>query len=126
MWDPIEFYDDLEHYFKIMLTCGTNVGSWCRWLGEQAYMWDLEKFYHDLKHSIFLKKAYMWDPTEFYDDLEDSTFKIMHTCGTKIGLWRYCGAYGVTKQAWNRERSATISIVMMKVLFSLNFLESEI
>jgi hypothetical protein len=49
-------------------------------------MWDLEKFYHDLKHSIFLKKAYMWDPTEFYDDLEDSTFKIMLTCGTKIGL----------------------------------------
>jgi hypothetical protein len=27
MWDPTEFYDDLEHsVFKIMLTCGTNVG----------------------------------------------------------------------------------------------------
>jgi hypothetical protein len=27
MWDPTEFYDDLEHFvFKIMLTCGTDVG----------------------------------------------------------------------------------------------------
>jgi hypothetical protein len=27
MWDPTEFYDDLEHsVFKIMLTCGTDVG----------------------------------------------------------------------------------------------------
>jgi hypothetical protein len=28
MWDPTEFYDDLEHsVLKIMLTCGTDVGS---------------------------------------------------------------------------------------------------
>jgi hypothetical protein len=27
MWDPTEFYDDLEHFvFKIMFTCGTDVG----------------------------------------------------------------------------------------------------
>jgi hypothetical protein len=26
IWDPTEFYDELEHYFKIMLTCGTKVG----------------------------------------------------------------------------------------------------
>jgi hypothetical protein len=26
MWDPSEFYDDLEHYLKIILTCETNVG----------------------------------------------------------------------------------------------------
>jgi hypothetical protein len=27
MWDPTEFYDDLEQsVFKIMLTCGTDVG----------------------------------------------------------------------------------------------------
>ena len=27
MCDPTEFYDDLEHsVFKIMLTCGTDVG----------------------------------------------------------------------------------------------------
>jgi hypothetical protein len=28
----------------------------------------------------------MWDPTEFYDDLEHSIFKIVLTCGTKVGL----------------------------------------
>jgi hypothetical protein len=84
MWDPIEFYDDFEHYiFKIMLTCGTKVGLWRRWPGENAYMWDPGKFYDDLKHSIFLKNVYMWDPIEFYDDLEHSIFKIMLTCGTK-------------------------------------------
>jgi hypothetical protein len=25
MWDPTEFYDDFEHYFKIMLTCGPKL-----------------------------------------------------------------------------------------------------
>jgi hypothetical protein len=68
----------------------------------------------------------MWDPTEFYDDMEHSIFKIMLTCGTKIGLWRYYGAYGVTKQAWNRERSTTVPSVMTKVFLSLNLLGSEI
>jgi hypothetical protein len=30
MWDPTEFYDDLEDsVFKIMLTCETDVGLWC-------------------------------------------------------------------------------------------------
>jgi hypothetical protein len=48
-------------------------------------MWDLGKFYDDLKH-YFQKKTYMWDPTEFYDDFEHSIFKIMLTCGTKVGL----------------------------------------
>jgi hypothetical protein len=29
MWDPTEFYDDLEQsVFKIMLTCGTDVSLW--------------------------------------------------------------------------------------------------
>jgi hypothetical protein len=29
MWDPTEFYDDLEQsVFSIMLTCGTDVGLW--------------------------------------------------------------------------------------------------
>jgi hypothetical protein len=27
MWDLTEFYDDLEHYFKIVYTCWTKVGS---------------------------------------------------------------------------------------------------
>jgi hypothetical protein len=32
MWDPTEFYDDLEpSAFKTMLTCGTDVGLWCFW-----------------------------------------------------------------------------------------------
>jgi hypothetical protein len=26
IWDPVEFYDNLEHFvFKIMVTCGTDV-----------------------------------------------------------------------------------------------------
>jgi hypothetical protein len=49
-------------------------------------MWDPQKFYGDLEHSIFEKNAYMWDPTEFYDDLEQSVFKIMLKCGTDVGL----------------------------------------
>jgi hypothetical protein len=29
MWDPTEFYDNLEQsVFKIILTCGTDVGLW--------------------------------------------------------------------------------------------------
>jgi hypothetical protein len=35
-----------------MLTCGTKVGLWRRWHGENAYMWGPEKIY-DLEHSIF-------------------------------------------------------------------------
>jgi hypothetical protein len=57
-----------------MLTCGTKVGLWRRWHGENAYMWDPRKFYVDLEH-YFGKNAYMWDPTEFYDDLEHSILK---------------------------------------------------
>jgi hypothetical protein len=49
-------------------------------------MWDPGKFYDDLEHSIFEKNVYMWDPTKFYYNLEHSTFKIMLTCGTKVGL----------------------------------------
>jgi hypothetical protein len=78
-------------------------------------MWDPAKLYDDLEHSFLKKNAYMWDLTKFYDDLEHSIFKIMITCGTKVGLWRYCRAYGVTKQAWYRERSATVATIMMKV-----------
>jgi hypothetical protein len=58
MWDPIEFYEDLEHsILKIMLTCGTKVGL----------------------------KDYMWDPSEFCDNLE-RYFIIVLTCGTKVSL----------------------------------------
>jgi hypothetical protein len=75
MWDPTEFYDDLEHYFS-----------------NNAYMWDdswfmtslkwrkmltcgtLEKFM-TIRNTLFLKNAYMWDPTKFYDDLEHSILK---------------------------------------------------
>jgi hypothetical protein len=64
MWDATEFYDDLEHsIFKIMLICGTKVGLWRRWHGENAYM---------------------WDPREIYDDLEHSIFEKMLTCGTQL------------------------------------------
>jgi hypothetical protein len=42
-------------YFKIILTCGTKVGLWRRWHGENAYMWNPRKIYDDLEHSIFEK-----------------------------------------------------------------------
>jgi hypothetical protein len=35
------------------------------------------------------KNAYMLDPIEFCVDLKDSVFKIILTCGTDVGLWRF-------------------------------------
>jgi hypothetical protein len=87
MWDPEKFYDDLEHSI----------------FEKKIYMWDPTEFYDNFEHSIFEKKIYMWDPTEFYDNFEHSIFEIKYTCWTKVGLWCYCGAYGVTKQASNRD-----------------------
>jgi hypothetical protein len=51
-----------------VLTCGTLENFMTTW------------------NTLLSKNAYMWDPTKFYDDLECSIFKIMLTCGTKVGL----------------------------------------
>jgi hypothetical protein len=100
-------------YFKIMLTRGTKVGLRRCWPGENTYMWDPKKFYDDLEH-------YFWKMLTCGTQLNfmmtwNTTFKIMLTCRTKAGLWHYYGAYGITKQAWNRECSAKVATVMMKV-----------
>jgi hypothetical protein len=94
----------LQHYVTWPLL------TWwkCLHVGPWKNLWRFETLY-------FQKKSYMWDPTEFYDDLGHSIFKIMLTCGTKVGLWRHCRAYGVTNQAWNRECSAALATIMTKV-----------
>jgi hypothetical protein len=65
-------------------------------------------------------------PNEIYDDLEPSIFKIMFTCGTKVGLRHYCEACVVNKQEWNSKQSAAVATVVTEVFLSLNLLRSEI
>jgi hypothetical protein len=133
-------------FFEKMLKCGVQLNIMITWntlFKNNAYMWDQiwfmtpltwQKCLHVAPWKIlwrlgtlyFRKNAYMWDQTKFYDDLEHSIFKIMLTCGTKVGLWCHCGAYGVTKQSWNSERSATVATIMTKVFLSLILLGSEI
>jgi hypothetical protein len=71
----------------------------------------------------FQKNAYLWTQLNFMTTW-NTIFKIMLTCGTKVDLWCYCGPYGVTKQACNRERSTTVAIDMTtKVFFVTKFEE---
>jgi hypothetical protein len=121
IWDPIEFYDDLEHsIFKIMLTCETIVGLWRCWPGENVYMWDPTKFYDELEHSIF-ERILTYRTIPNFMTSWNTIFKIMLTCGTRVGLWHCCGAYGVTKLAWNRECSVQYQPLWWKSFFVTKF-----
>jgi hypothetical protein len=102
MWDRI--------WFMTLLTWQK-----CLYVGPWKILWQLGTLY-------FRKKMLTCGtPPKFLDDLERSFFKIMLTCRTKVGLWGYCGAYGVTKQAWNSECSATVATIMMKVFYVTKF-----
>jgi hypothetical protein len=95
-------------YFKIMLTCGTKVfydaADMAKALtyGTLKILWRLGTLY-------FWKKCLHVGPYWILWRLGTLCFKIMHTCGVDVGLWRFFRAYGVTKQhetgsLWRRKK----------------------
>jgi hypothetical protein len=90
----LNFMTTWNTIFKIILTCGTTVGLWRHWHGENAYMWDLGKRLGTL---YFRKKCLHVGPYWILWRLGTLCFKIMLTCGTDVCLWCFFKAYGVTK-----------------------------
>jgi hypothetical protein len=118
-WNPGTIYDDLEHsIFEKTLTCGTQLNFMATWntpFQNNAYMWDQSWFMTPLTWRkclhvgpwkilwrlgtlYFWKKCLHVGPYWILWRLGALCFKIMLTCGTDVGLWRFFRAYGVTTQ----------------------------
>jgi hypothetical protein len=83
MWDPTEFYDDLEHsIFKIMLTCGTKVDL-LRYIWRHKTSMEQGTLGYSTNHydkSIFCH--YICTKVEYYDEISQERHKsITPKCG---------------------------------------------